>query len=321
MYLEQYERTACLAMTHLALNEKTLLIALVAWNLSSPITVERLPGGFTSDVWLVETSNGRFIAKYSEQSQQAFEGGLRAAGVAEQAGVRSGSPLATKKGALSILVEGVHGAQQPLALLQYVPGDPLQFSEPDAASLYGHLLGRTHCLLLHAFAEGGLLDLETFLLQEADYVTAQPGLGPLIYQALEKMRAYEAHHLVTVGVIWADRLEIVREKATGQVGIIDWGAIERGPLAFDVALSLLWLFPEGTQAAQEFLHAYLAVAPISIQELAGLPYYKALFWARQAKYFAYRMAAGVTFGNGGPEGNVRHFAEARAQLENLLATL
>ena len=235
--------------------------------------------------------------------------------------VRSGSPLATKTGALSIVVEGVHGEQQPLALLRYVPGDPLQVSEPDAASLYGHLLGRTHRLLLNAFAGGSLLDLEAFLLQEADYVTAQPGLGPLVDQALGNMHAYAALHPVTFGVIWADRMEIVREKETGQVGIIDWGAIERGPLAFDVALSLLWLFPEGSPAAYEFLQAYLAVAPIAVQELAGLPYYKTLFWARLAKYFAYRMAAGVPLGDVGPEENARHFAEARTQLEDLLVTL
>jgi Ser/Thr protein kinase RdoA (MazF antagonist) len=116
-------------------------------------------------------------------------------------------------------------------------------------------------------------------------------------------------------------MEIVCEKETGQVGIIDWGAIQRGPLVFDVALSLPELFPQGCQAAHEFLQAYLAVAPISVQELEGLPYYKALFWARQAKYFAYRIAAGVTLGDGSPEGNVRHFAQARAHLTHLLATL
>jgi Ser/Thr protein kinase RdoA (MazF antagonist) len=308
-------------MNHLALNEKTLFTALDAWNLSPPLTVKRLPGGFTSEVWRVETGNECFIAKYTEQSQAAFEGGLRAALVAEQEGIRSGAPLITKNGALSILAEGVHGEHQPLALLRYVPGDPLQPSEPDAASLYGHLLGRTHRLLLNNFAGKDLFALDGFLLQDTDYVTAQPGLASLIYQALEKTRAYEAQHAATYGVIWADRMEMVREKETGQVGIIDWGAIERGPLAFDVALTMLWLFPEGSQAAHEFLQAYLAVAPISGQELQGLPYYKALFWARQAKYFAYRMAAGVTLGDASPEGNARRFAQSRQHLEHLLATL
>lgn len=308
-------------MHHMALSEETLFTALGAWNLSPPLTVQRLPGGFTSEVWRVETGNACFIAKYTDQSQEAFDGGLRAATLAEQEGIRSGAPLLTKQGALSILVENMHGKHQPLALLRYVPGDPLQFSEPDAASLYGHLLGRTHRLLLNSFAGKDLFDLNEFLLQQADYVTAQPGLALLIHQVLEKTRAYEARHAVTFGVIWADRMEIVREKETGQVGIIDWGAIERGPLAFDVALSMFWLFPEGSLASHEFLQAYLAVAPISVQELQGLPYYKALFWARQAKYFAYRIAARVTLGDASPEGNTRHFAESRQHLEHLLTML
>jgi Ser/Thr protein kinase RdoA (MazF antagonist) len=223
--------------------------------------------------------------------------------------------------ALSILVKDVHGEHHSLALLRYVPGDPLRLSDPGAASLYGHLLGRTHRLLLKNFAREGLFDLYEFLLQETDYVAAQPGLASLIHLAFEKARAYEAQHSVTLGIIWADRIEIVREKETGQVGIIDWGAIERGPLVFDVALSMLCLFPEGSQAVHEFLQAYLAVAPISVQELQGLPYYKALFWARQAKYFAYRIAAGVTLGDASVERNAKRFEESRQHLERLLATL
>jgi Ser/Thr protein kinase RdoA (MazF antagonist) len=308
-------------MKQMVLSEETLLTSLGAWNLSSPLTFKRLPGGFTSEVWRVETGKECFIAKYTDQSQAAFEGGLRAAELTEQEGILSGIPLRTKNGALSILVEGVHGKRQPLALLRFVPGSPLQFSEPDAASLYGQVLGHTHRLLLNGFAEKDLFGLYAFLLQEDDYVAAQPGLASLICQALEKARAYETQHSVTFGVIWADRIEIVREKKTGQVGIIEWGAIEWGPLAFDVALSMLVLFPEGSRASEEFLQAYLAAAPISAQELQGLPYYKALFWARQAKYFAYRIAARVTLGDASPEGNARHFAQSRQQLEYLLATL
>ena len=307
-------------MNQMELSEETLFIALEAWNLSPPLTIRHLTSGFTSDIWRVETGDGCFIAKYTEQSQEAFEKGLHAAGVVEQEGISSGAPLATKKGALSVLVEGAHGKYQPLALLRYVSGDPLQFSEPDAASLYGHLLGYTHRLLLSSFAEKDFLSLNEFLHQEDEYVTAQPHLAPLIHQTLEKTRAYEAQNPVTYGVIWSDRMEIVREKETGQVGIIDWGAMGWGPLVFDVALSLLWLFPERSQASHEFLQAYLAGAPISVQELQGLPYYQALFWARQAKYFAYRLAARVTLGDA-TEGNARHFTEARQHLERLLARL
>jgi len=307
-------------MRHLALSEETLLTALRAWDLSPLLLVQRLTGGFTSEVWRIETGKEYFIAKYADQSQEAFEGGLCAAELAEQEGIQSGIPVHTREGALSILVEGVHGKRQPLALLRFVPGEPLNLSEPDAASLYGHLLGRTH-RLLNGFGEKDLFDLYAFLLQEDEYVTAQPGLAPLIGKAIEIARNYEAQQVVTFGVIWADRMEILREKETGRVGIIDWGAIERGPLLFDVALSMLWLFPEGSKASGEFLRAYLAVAPISAQELRGLTYYKALVWARQAKYFAYRVAANVTLGDASPDGNAKNLARSQQELEHLLASL
>lgn len=303
------------------MSNETLLTALQAWNLPPPLLLKRLSSGFTSEVWKVETGQACFIAKHAEQPQVAFEGGLRAAELAEQRGILSGSPLRTKTGALSILVEGVSGKAQPLALLHWVPGEPLDLSEPDAASLYGRLLGQTHRLLLDGFGEQGLFDLYEFLLQDEEYVTAQPGLAPLIRKAVEAARNYEARDAVTFGVIWADRMEILREKETGRVGIIDWGAIERGPLLFDVALSILWLFPEGSKASDEFLRAYLAVAPISAHELEGLTAYQALVWARQAKYFAYRVAAKVTLGDVSPDGNARYLEESRQQLEYFLFAL
>lgn len=308
-------------MMNATLSDETLLTALQAWNLPHPLLVRRLSSGFTSEVWKVETGKECFIAKYADQSQEAFEGGLCAAELAGQKGIMSGTPLRTKKGALSILIEGVSGKYQPLALLHFVSGEPLDFSEPNAASLYGRLLGHTHRILLDGLGEQDLFDLYEFLLQEDEHVTAQPSLAPLIRKAIEAARSYEARHAVTFGVIWADRVEVLREKQTGRVGIIDWGAIERGPLLFDVALSILWLFPEGSKAYDEFLRAYLAIAPISAHELEGLNYYKALFWARQAKYFAYRVAANVTLGDANPDGNAKHLEESRQQLEHFLSAL
>lgn len=111
---------------------------------------------------------------------------------------------------------------------------------------------------------------------EEAYVVSQPGFAELIHRACTAAREFEARREVTGGVIWADRVEIVLEKETGRVGVIDWGAIERGPLLFDVALALLWLFPKGSQASEEFLHTYLAAAPVRSDELEGLPYYTAL---------------------------------------------
>lgn len=168
-------------MMSVTLSDETLLNALQAWPLSEPSIVQRLPGGFTSEVWLVELGKERFAAKYAYQSQKDFDGGLYAAELFEQ-----------------------HG-------------------------------------------------------------------------------------------------------------------IINGPLLFDIALSVLWYFPEGSQLYEPFLHAYFAEAPMTAGELAGLPYYKALLWARQAKYFAYRVSANVTLGGSGSVENLKSFTEARQQLEQLLA--
>ncbi|HLX39740.1 MAG TPA: phosphotransferase [Ktedonobacteraceae bacterium] len=300
------------------INNETLLTALEAWNLPEPLAIHQLESGFTSEVWLVEAKGKRFIAKYAYQSQEDFEGGLYAAELAEQYGIPSSAPLRTREGALSILVEGPHGKGEPLALLHFVAGEPLHPSEPDAASLYGHLLGRIHRIFLDGVGEKYIAHLFDFLLGEDPDVAAQPGLARLIHRTVEATRNYESHHTVTYGVIWGDRMEIVRERETGHVGVIDWGTIQYGPLLFDVALVALWLFPEESSAYEKFLQAYLEEAPISESELAGLDYYKALLWARQAKYFAYRVAAHVMLGDANPDGNIENLTRSRQELEHLL---
>ncbi|MEO8971969.1 MAG: hypothetical protein ABI406_10285 [Ktedonobacteraceae bacterium] len=50
-------------------------------------------------------------------------------------------------------------------------------------------------------------------------------------------------------------------------------------------------------------------------------HYKALLWARQAGYFAYRVAANVMLGDANPCGNAESLAQSRQELEQLLAKL
>lgn len=305
----------------LNLSNETLLAALKAWRLPEPLTIQQLTGGMTSEIWRVEAGNERFVAKYAYTTRQAFEGGLYAAELVERHGITCGVPLRTKQGTLSIMVESAHGQSQPLALLHYVPGERLNLSEPDAASLYGHLLGRTHNILLAGLGDWCAFDLYDFLLGEDPAVAAQPGLAPLIRQAIEAAREYEGRRTVTYGVIWADAMEIRRDKETGRTGIIDWGAIGRGPLLFDVALNELWHFPERSQAHREFMQAYLNEAPISASELEGIKYYKALLWARQAKFYAYCVAENVMLGDSSPTSNAKNLITSMLELERSVANL
>ena len=196
----------------LNLSDEMLFAALKAWPLLEPLTIHRLPGGMTSDVWRVEAGQERFIAKYAYTTRQAFESGLYAAQLVQKHGITSGVPLHTKQETLSILVEGRHGQSQPLALLYYVPGERLDPSEPGTASLYGGLLGRTHNILLDESGDWCASSLYDFLFEEASYVAVEPGLAPLIRQAIEAARAYEERSTVTYGVIWADALEIGAKK-------------------------------------------------------------------------------------------------------------
>ncbi len=214
------------------LSEEALLTALHAWHLSSPRLVRRLPDGFTSEVWLVEAGGAPFVAKYAYQSQEALEAGLSAAELAEGHGLSSGVPLRTKEGALTLLVAESSGQRHPLALLRFVNGSPLDVAEPGAASLYGQVLGQTHTLL-QGLTPKVTLDVYDFLLQEEAYVVSQPGLAELIHRACTAAREFEARREVTSGVIWADRVEIVLEKETGRVGVIDWG-----PLSADHCCSM-----------------------------------------------------------------------------------
>jgi Ser/Thr protein kinase RdoA (MazF antagonist) len=304
-----------------ALSDAALLAALQTWPLPEPLTIQRLPGGMTSEVWSIEADDQRFVAKYAYTKQAAFEGGLHAAELVERHGVTCGAPLRTKQGALSIMLAGVQGQSQPLAVLRYVPGQHLDLSHPDAAALYGYLLGRTHSILLAESGSWCASDLYAFLLEEDPAVTAQPGLSPLIRQAIEAARAYETRGPVTTGIIWADALEIRFDRKTGRTGIIDWGAIECGPLLFDIALNESWYFPAGSHVHQEFMQAYLREAPIAAGELAGINYYKALLWARQARFYAYCAAENVTLGGSTPASNAENLAKSRRELERWLARL
>ena len=308
-------------MTELPLHENVLRSALDAWNLSQPIAIQCIPGGLTSEVWLVKTAHGQFVAKHGYQAQNVFESGLYAAELVERNGITSGVPLRTKEGHLSILVQGSHGRLEPLALLQFVPGERLQLTEPDAASLYGYLLGRTHTILLHMPYEQLPFDVYNFLQRDDLYTDTQPGLTQLIQRTIQATQAYEAKNSITYGVVWGDAIEIRRDKETGHVGILDWGALSCGPLLFDVALTVLWYFPEGSPMHQQFFNAYFAESPIAAHELEGINYYKALLFARQAKYFAYRVAAHITLGNTTHESNIEQLALSRRALEQVLASL
>ncbi len=218
------------------------------------------------------------------------------------------------------MIEGAQGQSQP-SRAGLCPRGTARSFQSRCAALYGSLLGRTHSILLAEASGWGIFDLYDFLLEEDPAVTAQLGLTTLIRKTLEIVHAYEARRPVTFGIIWADALDIRLDSETGHIGIIDWGAIERGPLLFDIALNESWYFPEGSQAYRGFIQAYLHEAPIAASELEGINYYKALLWARQARFYAYCVAENVTLGGSTPASNAEKLAKSQQELERCLICL
>lgn len=296
------------------LSDSALAAALGAWDLAEPIAVTPIPGGFTSNVWYVDTPEQRLVAKYAYDAQAAFETGLRAAEVLARAGMLCSAPIRTRAGALSLLVEGPHGQSEPLAVLRFVPGMALDWAGDMAPGRIGDFMGRVHSIW------HGAVDLEPpddrifgYIAEAAPEVAAQPGLPELLQQVVANVRAFEATTPVTYGVIIGDYIELLHDTTTAQLGLIDTGAVGWGPLLFDVAI-MQDQFPAG-EPREHFLSAYLAAAPVQPGELAGLQHYAALHWAQIAKFFAWRVAHDVRLGDADPDGNARSLAEIRAALE------
>src|SRR6266542_2829190 len=135
-------------MVHL--EDRSLIDIISDWQLPKPVSVVRLDGGFTGDVWRVEANGQLYIAKLAYESRDSFEIGLLASEIVERHGLRSGAPLRTPGGDVTVMVEHPPGKQHPLALLRFVPGDPLELIAPAGLHTYGKTLGRIHHILIDA---------------------------------------------------------------------------------------------------------------------------------------------------------------------------
>lgn len=300
------------------LSDADLHASLSAWRIVGPIQVTAIPGGFTSDVWIVDSSNGRFVAKYCYDTQADFDEGLRAAEALDDAGIVCAAPIRTRAGRLSVLVEGPHGRKEPLALLRYVPGVPFDWHAAGAAQRAGEFLGQIHTIWLHARQLQPQDRISGYLLGITPEVAAQPGLQALIDQAVANVRQFEAESPVTHGPIIGDYMEILLDAATDSIGLIDCGSVGWGALLFDLAIMIDELPRSDEVERQRFLQAYLSSSPIQPAELVGLRHYQALHWAQLAKYFAWRLAHDITMGDETPNANADSLAEIRAELERLV---
>lgn len=261
-----------------------------AWGLPEA-TTEPIEGGYNSLTWNVYAGENRYVAKRVGGERATFEAGLIIAEWLEARGFQAGGPVRTRDGGLTIPSEG-----EWLALLHYVPGEPVTPDTREGLEIWGRMMGRAHALLVDVpppdtmAQSGGGVDLD------APYLDIAPWLRPALRSATEEVGRITG---LTYGIIHNDGCEPRRDPVTGELSVIDWGAAGYGPLVSDIGTSRWQFQAYGNRRAEEFapfLDAYLTESPIDPGELAHIDTFVRLRAAMSGWYFAWRIHAENTTG-------------------------
>jgi len=297
-------------------DETAIRSALAAWQLDATVKVELLPGGFNSRTWRVCCGTEQFVAKLVPHTA-TFEAGLIVAEQLERAGFSAGGPLRTRHGALTVRL-----ADQSLALLRFVRGEPIDPARTGDLRIWGETMAQIHLLQQQApsIPEGLPRWPWTWLDPIVPYLGIEPSIRPTIERALEEVRELEATRPLTLGILHGDGASVLVDITTGARAVIDWGAAMWGPLLYDVA-SACWLFQfkdrHDPRDFTPFLEAYQCHAPLPAEELSALDVFVRLRCAVQAFYFAWRIADDIRIGLADPAENRRRLDDAHKAWEQL----
>lgn len=219
------------------------------WNLSDVLVTEH-HGGMGSATWFVGHRGERWVAKLvAPVAGIQFAGGLALAQRLDQAGIPSGAPLPAGDGRLAVDV----GAGW-LALLRWVPGDPLTGGTTAERELIGTTLARVHEVL--AGCDAGGAQHFHWVDPDAGYLSLRPWLRPAVVAALEAFEAADPGGM-TWGLLHADPApDAFRlDQVSGRCGVIDWSYFLYGPLLYDLASAVMYV--GGPSAGKDLIEAYL----------------------------------------------------------------
>ena len=240
-----------------------------AWKLTEPVCRPIAHAVQSSDTWLVEAVEGRYVAKLVADRREFVEPGLRVASAVAAAGIPTGAPLPTRSGQLCMatFLEGARPAT--LALLEFVNGERLTPDAPDADRIAGDLLGRVHSILARDSRRDWVpAELLSWSAEFASHIGKRQA-GDLITRAIQLVAAGE----LTMSVIYGDPAPEIILTGAG-AALIDWGTPSWGPQLHDVAVWLRWLRSGAAPADRQgeaFVDAYLERGVIREAELAHLP--------------------------------------------------
>jgi Ser/Thr protein kinase RdoA (MazF antagonist) len=138
-----------------------------AWGLPDPEIVVH-NGGMGSATWFVTQDGCRWVAKaVAPALRRQFVGGLAVAAAVETAGIPAGAPVPTRDGQPVLTI-----ADRPVALLRWVPGEPLTGVGRDEQRLIGETLAQVH-RSLHS-ASVAVSDRFHWVRPDADHLAIRP---------------------------------------------------------------------------------------------------------------------------------------------------
>jgi homoserine kinase type II len=195
-----------------------------------------------------------------------------------------------------------------VAVLPFIAGRAIDPTNPGEQQLWGATLGRAHCILRRAVRPAGVMEWHRVDVTAA-HLDVQPWVRPAIREAVAEMSAVQQRMPLTPGLLHADAgPNSILIDASGQVAIIDWGAVTWGPLVYDVASSRICL--QDDTGFGRFLSGYLSIVPLPAEELTALPTFVRFRWAVQADYFARRLWTPESTGLADMTDNEKGLAEA-----------
>ena len=265
-------------------------------------------GGMGSQTWFVDLGDQRWVAKAVEAPDGGpLAGGLAIARRLEQAGIPAGAAVPGAGGQLCVPVAG-----NWLALLTWVPGQPLAGQDSREQDLIGATLARVHRALT-GYEPAGAQRFH-WVDPGADHLALRPWLRPVITAALQDLDAVRPDAMVQ-GMLHADPAPgaFRLDPATGRCGIIDWSYAQHGPLLYDLASAVMYV--GGPASATALTSAYLREGIVGAAEIEhGLEPMLRFRWAVQANYFAWRIAVNNLTGISGPGENEKGLEDARRAL-------
>lgn len=275
-------------------------------------TVEPHPHpGMNSATWIVTAGGSRWVAKaVTPSAAGSFAGGLAVADRLEAAGVPAGAPLPTRDGEAVADLDGV-----PVALLRWVPGEPLRGTGAAEQRLLGATLARVHELL-----HGGSVEAaEQFHWVDpaAAHLAVRPWVRQRVSDAVAALDALDPRSL-SQGLLHTDPAPeaFLVDRVTGSCGLIDWSTAMVGPLLYDLASAAMYV--GGPDRAAPLIAAYLERAVMPRAEVErGLLVLLRFRHAVQADYFARRILTDDLTGIDSAAENEEGLAHARRWLARL----